>query len=458
MRIRLIKILKACVVFIFTMAFSPVIFAQEMSVLQFLPAVAQSSLANPAIQNASGKMTVGIPLLSGMAVRWGASVPLNALFSGGFEYSFDRLYNAMDKNGDVNASAEISLFFAGLRHNDYTFTLSVRERFSLEGIADREIARFIRDGTLNFYGKNETFGNATFYLTNFREIAPGFSKRIWENLDLGIRAKVLFGHFRFQTEDLNLSVATDKTEEKLLLNAEGSYFFSAPFSYSDKTENGLSGIFADAAPGDYFFKPRNLGVALDFGIIYRPDNFWELSASILDAGLIGFKHKAYEADFVRPVRFSEYELYQSDTPGGDSYREPRMALLILSDSVPAISRVENATTRMSFTLPVQAQFSAKYRFNQKISAGLNEQFTMYRLNPVNIFSAFFTAAVHPKLDLYGSLSSFNFRNMLPGAGVVYTGDRVQIYFTSSNILSIIQPFASKQLNLSFGVNFLFGTE
>ena len=69
MRIRLIKILKACVAFIFTMAFSPVIFAQEMSVLQFLPAVAQSSLANPAIQNASGKMTVGIPLLSGMAVR-----------------------------------------------------------------------------------------------------------------------------------------------------------------------------------------------------------------------------------------------------------------------------------------------------------------------------------------------------------------------------------------------------
>jgi hypothetical protein len=120
--------------------------------------------------------------------------------------------------------------------------------------------------------------------------------------------------------------------------------------------------------------------------------------------------------------------------------------------------VENATARMSFTLPVQAQFSAKYRFNQKISVGLNEQFTMYRLNPVNIFSAFFTAAVHPKLDLYGSLSSFNFRNMLPGAGAVYTGDRVQIYFTSSNILSIIQPFASKQLNLSFGVNFLFGTE
>ncbi|MFA5587952.1 MAG: hypothetical protein WC987_04220, partial [Mariniphaga sp.] len=68
------------------------------------------------------------------------------------------------------------------------------------------------------------------------------------------------------------------------------------------------------------------------------------------------------------------------------------------------------------------------------------------------------AATSPKLDLFGSLSSVNFKNIMPGFGIVHTGGRVQIYFTSSNILSIIQPFASKQLNLSFGVNFLFATE
>ena len=75
-----------------------------------------------------------------------------ALFSRGFEYSFDRLYNTMDKNGDVNTSAEISLFFASFRHNDYTFSLSVRSDLVWKGL-DREIARFIQDGTLNFYGK-----------------------------------------------------------------------------------------------------------------------------------------------------------------------------------------------------------------------------------------------------------------------------------------------------------------
>ncbi len=452
------SILKTVTVVVILMAFVPGINAQEDATLFFLPGISQSSLSNPAIQNRTDKLVVGIPFISGTGARWNASVPLNALFYDGFEYDVKRLYEALDETGTANASARLSMFFTSFQYNNFSFSFSVRERFFSEGVANREIARFIADGTAGSYGKNENFGAMTLFLTHYREVAQGFSLRLREDLDIGLRAKILFGKFHFSAKDLHFSAETDTEANEMLLTPEGSYFVSGPFVYSKNPDTHLSGFSVDAAPGDYFFKPKNLGIALDFGIIYRPNSFWELSASVLDAGMLGFRHKSYDVEFDRPIHFPEHSLYQSNHPEGAAYREPRVALQDIIDSVLQIISVKKLNTRNVLSLPVDIHFAARHNFNTKYSAGLHNQLSFYRLQPENMLSAFFTAAMSPKLDLFGSLSSVNFKNIMPGFGIVHTGGRVQIYFTSSNILSIIQPFASKQLNLSFGVNFLFATE
>ncbi len=459
MKSKMKSLIKAVAAIAFLMPLTPEINARDGAALYFLQSISQSSLSNPAVQSrTANKLVIGIPLISGATVDWNANIPLNALFYDGFEYDVKRLYEALDETGKVNASAGISMFFTSFQHNNFSLSFSVRDRLLLEATADREIARFVADGTLGSFGKTENFGDLTMFLTHYREVAPGFSLRLREDLDIGLRAKILFGRFHFSGEDLHFSAETDRENDELLLTGKGSYFVSGPFSYTKSSDAHVAGFSVDAAPGDYFFKLRNLGLALDFGVIYRPNDYWELSAGILDAGLLGFRHKSFDMEFVRPAQFSEYALYQSNNPDGAFYREPRVALMNLADSVSQIVNVRKLNTRNLLALPVDIHLAARRHLSEKISAGLYNQVSFYRLQPQNMLSAFFTAATGSRFELSGSVSSVNFRNIMPGFGAVYTGEMVQIYFTSSNISGIIQPFASKQLNLSFGVNFLFGTE
>ena len=432
--------------------------AQDAASLYFLPHVSQSSLDNPAIQNTSGKLVIGVPFLSGISGNWNANVPFNALFFNGFDYSFHKLYNSLENEGHARASAGVAMFFASFNYNDYTLSLSVKERTFSEGVADREIVRFIRDGTQSFYGTNENLGSGTFFFTHYRELAPAVSKRFFEHLDVGIRPKLLFGKFQFETEDLNFSVESDTEREQLFFKPEGTFSLSGPLSHSRDTVFGFSSFSANVSPGDYFFQPRNLGVAIDFGVVYRPNRFSELSFSFLDAGLIGFKHKSFDVEFVRSAQFSGTLPYQSHTPDASFYLEPREALIALSDSVSYLIDVEEAGLRNMTTLPLKINIAGKYKYSEKLTTGFNNQFTRYRLRPLNIFTVFLTTTLHKKFDFYGSLSFINSNSLVPGFGTVYSTNQIQIYFTSNNILGIVKPMASKQLNLSFGINLLFDTE
>ena len=432
--------------------------SQESASLYYLPGISQTSMENPAFQSQSGKLVIGMPFLSGISGQWNSSVPLNALFSKGFSYSFHRFYDSLDENGQFQASAGATMFYASLTHNEFSFSLSVSERGFSEGIFDREIIRIIRDGIQDFFGSNENLGNATIHLTHYRELAAGVSKQLWKGLNVGIRPKILFGKFHFSGENSNLSVETKSNPEQLLLKTEGNFVLAGPLEHVRDSTYQLSTFFADFSPGDYFFQARNLGVALDVGVIFKPDKFSEISLSLADAGIIGFRHKTYDADFTRPVIYRPQSFYQSSNPDEFNYLEPREAIIAFGDSVSFVTDVNEARMRTFSSLPLKINIAGKYIFSEKLTAGFHNQFKNYKLEPLNLFSVFATATLNPKFAFYGSLALLNVQNVFPGFGASYTTNWLQIYFTSNNISGIIQPMATKQLNLSFGINFLFDTQ
>ena len=166
---------------------------QGTSSLFLLPGIPQSSVFNPALQNKNDKLVIGLPFLSGINGAWNANVPFNALFSKGFSYNVGRLYDELKPLGEANASGRLSMFYASLKHNDYTFRLSVSERMFANGIFDRDIVKIIRDGTEPYYGTNECFGAADFHFQYFRELSFSVSKKIWDGLVVSVAPKILFG-------------------------------------------------------------------------------------------------------------------------------------------------------------------------------------------------------------------------------------------------------------------------
>ncbi len=432
--------------------------AQEKGGDFLLPEVFSASVFNPAHQNKTGHLVIGVPFLSGISGDWHSSVPLNTLFSEGFHYSFQRFYDALDPVGDTRASASINLFNASWGYEEFTFHFSVSERLFTTAVFDRGLVRLIRDGTRKFYGSDEVLGTASFHFQNYRELAAGLSKNLWEGLSLGFRAKILFGRLYFDARDLQLSVETDAEKEELLVRPEGSFILSGPLENQYFSESGASVFSAHVVPGDYFFQPRNLGVGIDIGAVFHPSDWIELDFSLMDLGFTSYRHNTFSSVFKGAARFSENTLYQSDTSDGNDYLEPREALRAFGDSASYLMDVNEAFGRTITGLPLQIQVSAKYRFSPALSGGVNNRFVYFQNQGRNLFSAFLQTRIRQKLSLAGSLSLAGFSAIHPGLGVSYTGKKAQLFFASHNILGIVQPSASKHLNLHFGMNLLFDTQ
>ena len=100
------------VLILFRCLLSPAAGAQEIIPYYLLPDIPQSTLYNPAYQNKTEKLAVGIPVLSGVYGTAEMNVPFNSLFSKGFSYDLNRFYNSLDERGIARAAAGISLFFS----------------------------------------------------------------------------------------------------------------------------------------------------------------------------------------------------------------------------------------------------------------------------------------------------------------------------------------------------------
>src|SRR5690554_718674 len=225
---------KGFLLILITMVLSFSIYAQEASQLFFLPRLPQASLENPAIHNTTGKLAIWLPVLSGVYLNVNSNLAFDYLFFDGFDYDFHLLHDAMNKHGKIQAGSSISLFFASIRHNDYTFSVSVSERVAVNGNFDREVVRMIRDGIYHLYGTNQNLGAAFFQARQYKELGFGVARQMWKGFDIGIRPKLLLGRYFLDTHDFDVQVSTDSENRVISMVPEGSFFMSGPLAYDKR--------------------------------------------------------------------------------------------------------------------------------------------------------------------------------------------------------------------------------
>ena len=424
---------------------------QESSALYFLNGVPQASLENPAFQNKTGKLVIGIPALSGININVNSNMAIDYLFSDEFEYWFEKLHEYLGEGGKMHAGARAAIFFASLKHNDYTFSLSVSERMISNTFFDQDIIRLLNDGINDFYGLNQSIGTAFFQFRHFKELGIGLSREISEGFDVGIRPKLLYGKYLLDTQKFEVFIETDSQNQELMIYPQGTYFMSGPLSYNGSFRSNI-------LPGDYFFQPKNLGFAIDAGFSWKTGKATELSASIIDAGAIGFRHNIFDMKMNRAWRYTSNELYQSNEPESENYRDPREALVQFADSISYLLEIEEGYKRKISLLPMKINAAAYYHLSQKTSVGVANQFSWYRHNPVNMFSFIANKGIGNRLEIAGNFSVYNLSYFTTGFGAVYSARWMQVYFASNNILGIIHPSSTKHLNLSLGMNFLIDTQ
>ncbi|MDX8338081.1 DUF5723 family protein [Draconibacterium sp. IB214405] len=426
--------------------------------MQFLSNVSQSSLTNPAFHNQTDKLVIGIPILSGARLTWNANFSPNYIFSENFNYSFDKFYQSLGEPGDATSFATLPLVYLSLTNNNRTFSFSVSDKIMATGNFDHEILKFIDQGLIPYYGKEEEYGPISIRMQIYRELAFSYAQKIDEKWSVGIRPKILFGKFYYDIENMYLNVQTLPDQHLMQIIPSGNYQITGPIDVQFDPILHKTIIKPDLTAGDYLFKLKNMGAGIDFGITYSPNEQTTVAMSVVDFGFTTLKYRAYDNTFDGSIDYTEENLYQSSNPDAPNYFEPKEALLALSDSLPYLTTAEAFTDRQYQFLPLKVIFIATQQLNDRMKLNFSDNLSFHNGETNNYLSAYFNILLGDRFELSSGLDLYNAEQVLPGFACSYTGKGAQVYLATNNIFKLVQPYKAKNLNLCLGVNFLFSTQ
>jgi hypothetical protein len=287
--------------------------AQVTNTLYFMQGVPQSNRINPALQP-DGGLYLGLPgaspltsELSTSSISWG-----DVIFPHPSEDSLITFLHPLADNADflqklkplnyVISDVGTSLISLGFRTGAGYFSLDITSRLEGNIYIPGDLARLAIEGANE--GITYELDGIGADLTAFEEISLGWSYELGQNMEIGVRGKLLFGIGDLTTSKSQMSLTT--SEEVWNLRSSMLFDASLPFAEVVYDDEGLvEDILIDedlenlstATLARYAFNQNNLGAAIDLGINYRPGDRWLISASLLDLGMIRWKDNVHQASY-----------------------------------------------------------------------------------------------------------------------------------------------------------------
>jgi hypothetical protein len=253
--------------------------------------------------------------------------------------------------------------------------------------------------------------------------------------------------------------------DPIVLNAFIRYNIDASFPIDITYDNNgivqnvdFSNSFSDPA-GEFIFN-RNMGLALDAGILYDYTEKIMLSASIVDLGFIRWRSNINRFESEGSFTFRGFDLSQY-TPGADE-SELFQALL---DSVGNSFRFSNNNDPFTSYLVPKIYLGGLYKLNKKLAFGgllrtdffdLRPHFALTlsaNYNPVDFFSGTFSYSVmNNRLYNFG----FGFSVGRPGAQLFLVTDNIPFRYVRETNTGLVFPYSARTMNIRFGINLIFG--
>ena len=438
---------------LFTLVLSMAFFtcqAQQNSTLFFMHSLPEANIVNPAVQINCG-LFIGLPIVSSLHGNYS-----NSGFTPG---DIVTLYTdgSMDRNMDFNTSSikgvnfiltefHVNLLAIGLRRNDYYFSFTVTEKDQTATLYTGDLVTFILRGDPEFEGTSVKLKGTHVSFNHFREYAFGVSKVFTDQLTLGVKAKLLFGKYNLTTGNSSFGMFVEENTGNIVFDIDGGFNSSIPYSLQSNNP-GTYRFYQtnDATTINQLMNPRNPGVALDFGFIYKYSSRLTFSGSLLDLGLI-----RYRSDV------TNYSLQ-----GSYSYNGPFGATMVTGEYL------WDVFDEMNLNMSDEVTYDAyTYYLDPKLYLGAAYQMNKYfdlnmlvfnRLLPNRMQTGTTVSLLaRPSETLAASISwsymNKSFNNL--GIGFSFGKNPLQAYLVSDNILGFVLPMSTRNVNLRVGINLI----
>ncbi len=439
----------------------------------FMPGVPQANRVNPAHQP-NCELYLGFPVLAPMRMELSSnSLSYKDII---YEHPFqDSLITFLHPEGDKQAFLDqlqpmnnivtdlrASLASIGFRTKAGFFTFDMTTRLEEAAYFPKDLARLLLNGAIE--GETYQLDGIGVNISAFDELSLGWSYSILDNLQVGVRAKMLFGIGDLTTRRSALSITT--SQEEWNIQSDMMVSASLPFAEVIYNEDGMiEEIVIDdeieslnpfALP-KYLFNFGNPGFAADIGINYRPIDQLQLSISALDLGFISWKDEVHDATYEMEYDYIGLEinpLELSDEYSFGDYLDSTFSQM--GDSLLSFLEFTPGRT-YSKRLNTKLYVGASYFVTPKINFGLlsRTDFLSDHISQQFTASANFTTGRFVNLTLSYTYKNSYIKNL--GAGLSFNVGPLNLYLISDNSLNaIFWPQEARSVNLWFGMNLVFG--
>jgi len=449
--------------------------AQQNNTLYYMDRIPQSNQLNPATQPKCG-FYIGLPGLSSLEINAGnTAVGFNDIYL--YKPLTDSLYfrplqsdkdrteflGKLKKNNYVFSDARLDWLSFGFRLNENYLSFSAADRVEVKGNLPYDLIDF----GINF--NQTTTGKKTFNFeglglnaTWFREYSIGISREINERLSFGIRGKLLFGKANISTKSSNIAfnqTGMDVWKTSLVMDINTS-IPNLTVGDDKQGKASLDSIKFGKTNGgkdtrSVIMNRRNVGAALDIGIILKPEEMLSISASIVDLGFIQWNSNLNNFSNNGAYDFRGMPISLSDTSN--------MGKALIDTLKKAYSSEASHDSYMT-SLSGKLYLGAHLQLTQVVGVGFLSRFQMFdksvksqytfslNLNPGQSFSTSLSYTIADGVyDNLGLGLSFK-----PGPFQWYImSDRIPIYYNKVRGGLPIPAYA-KNFNFRVGFNLMFG--
>jgi hypothetical protein len=425
--------------------------AQQNSTLFLMQATPQANFVNPAVRNEC-KWMLGLPFISSLHLEFGnpsfsVMQVLNKQPDNTYLFDGNSVINHLGRTNYLNTEFHTNLFFLSFWKKDNFYTISVNEKADLFVTFPQDLFAIAWRGNSQFEGQHADLNRTGIFLNYRREYAFGIAKQVQDNVVLGIRIKLLFGK-------LNTSVPTSKMDlytSPFVYNLEFSNKWrlntSLPMNVSVNPDNTLQDVTFNGNAKSILLNRSNVGLGFDVGFINYRDEKVTISGSILDLGLIRWTTNG--TSFNQEGNYT-YHGPLGDTTSLESYAQNLTRILKTEFGITAIPK-----SYVSFLIPTY-YLGATYNLKKDLNAGalLSGKISRYRVTTGVTLSLNKNFNHKAAVSLSWSYLYKSFANF--GAGIKLGRSPLQFYAVSDNVLGLIKPLDTKNINLRFGLQLNFG--
>ena len=360
-------------------------------------------------------------------------------------FDFQGFVGGLKKQNHIAANFQTDLVSLGWREGRWYINANITEKVNLHAQFNKDLMDVALNGNGPKIGQTAELGDLYISASHYREYGVGLSRDFLScKLRLGATLKYLYGMENVDVNRSNITLTTDAVTfdltgtSDILINTSGLNAFS-PDSLRQMA---------------YLFKRPNRGFAADLGAEYKINDRFDVFASVLDLGSLGWKYdtKNYY-NKVPDFTFSGVQLEEFLSSNTDTITDGIQQYL---DSLTNIFSIKEKSEAYRTALSTRFYLGGHYILQNRNFIQFAMMGSTYKGKLFPAVSLGFTKRFGDVLEfsLNGAYQNNTFANL--GAGFTLNLGLTQFSIISDNLLGLAQQYTARGTNLRAGITLVTG--